>query len=155
MADLIDPSELAGVIEAAIRAATDYRAITGKPLGITGEVGEYLAAKLLDLQLTDARQPGYDAVAPDGRRIQIKARCILPGSGPGQRLGSIRLDHDWETVALILMDGMFAPLAIYEALRIDVERELMRPGSIARNVRGSLPVSKFKSISTRVWWPEA
>jgi hypothetical protein len=29
--------------------------ITSKPLGITGDVGEYLAAKFLGLQLADAR----------------------------------------------------------------------------------------------------
>ena len=54
---------LEGVITAAIKLAMAYRDITGKPLGITGEVGEYHAAKLLGLHLADARQPGYDAVA--------------------------------------------------------------------------------------------
>lgn len=128
-----------------------YRELTGKPLGITGEVGEVLAAKLLGLQLADARQAGYDAVSSEGRRVQIKARCVLPDSKPGQRIGSIRLDHDWDTVALITMNEDFEPLEIFEAERTDIERELLRPGSKARNERGALAISKFKSIGMRRW----
>ena len=51
----------------------------------------------------------------------------------------------------ILLDGDFKPLEIYEAKRPDIERELTRPGSKARNVRGSLAISKFKSIASLVW----
>ena len=151
MAELVDLGALEWVIRAATELAMEYRRITGKPLGITGEVGEFHATKLLGWQLAEARQPGYDAVAPDGHRVQIKARCIPAGSSPSQRVGGIKRDHEWETVALVQMDGDFAPLAIYEAHRADIERELTRPGSISRNERGALAVSKFKSIATLVW----
>jgi hypothetical protein len=151
MTEPIDLGVLERVIRAATKLAIEYREITGKPLGITREVGEFHAAKLLGLKLAEARQPGYDAVAPDGRRVQIKARCLLPGSRSGQRLSSIRLDHPWDTVMLVLMDGAFAPQAIYEANRADIERELKNPGSKARNVRGALAVSKFKAIASLVW----
>lgn len=146
-----DFSTLAGTIEAAKAAAKRYRELTGKPLGITGEVGEVLAAKLLGLDLAEARQAGYDAVGSDGRRVQIKSRCVLPDSKPGQRVGSIRLDHAWDTVALILMDKDFEPLAIYEANRKAVKKELLRPGSKSRNERGALAVSTFKKIGKLVW----
>jgi len=146
-----DLSTLDSTIEVAKAAARRYRELTGKPLGITGEVGEVLAARLLGLQLADARQAGYDAVGSDDRRVQIKSRCVLPNSKPGQRLGSIRLDHEWDTVALILMDQNFEPLAIYEANRAAVERELLRPGSKSRNQRGALAVSKFKTIGDLRW----
>lgn len=52
---------------------------------------------------------------------------------------------------MILMDESFRPLAIYEASRSDIERELTKPGSKARNERGALAVTKFKSISDLVW----
>ena len=52
---------------------------------------------------------------------------------------------------LILMDDCFVPQAIHEAFRADVERELAKPGSKARNERGALAVTKFKAIATRVW----
>jgi hypothetical protein len=60
--------------------AQQYRALTGKPLGITGEVAEYEASRLLGIKLTPARQAGYDATETvDGvvRRLQIKGRLIL------------------------------------------------------------------------------
>jgi hypothetical protein len=151
MPDTIDITALRSVIRDAKEIAKRYRNLTGKPLGITGEVGEFAAAEVMNLRLTGARQPGYDAVAPDGHHIQIKARCILPESKKSQHLGSIRLKHEWDTVMLILMDADFEPLEIYEAKRPDIERELTKPGSKARNVRGSLSVSKFKSIALRAW----
>ena len=144
---------LRGVIEAAKATARRYRELTGKPLGITGEVGEVLAAELLQLQLADARQAGYDAIGSDKRRVQIKSRCVLPDSKRGQRVGSIRLDHEWDTVALILMNQDFEPFEIWEAKRPDVERALLKPGSKARNERGSLGVEQFKSIGELKWSP--
>ena len=78
------------ILSAAKKLAQEYRALTGKPLGVTGEVAEYEAARLLGVELTPARHAGYDAVRKaDGRRFQIKGRCLLPGYKPGQRLGSI------------------------------------------------------------------
>jgi hypothetical protein len=151
----VDLTSLRDIINDAKLVAKRYRKLTGKPLGITGEVGEFYVADLLGLQLTEARHPGYDAVAQDGRRIQIKARCVIPNSRPGQRVGRIKLDHEWDTVALILMDENFDPLAIHEAPRPKVEAELKRPGSKARNERGALSVTKFKDIAKCVWTKEA
>ena len=146
----VDLDALGGVINAVIQLAIRYREITGKPLGMTGEVGEFHAAKLLGWQAAEARQPGYDAVASDGRRVQIKARCILKDSRPGQRVGQIKLDHPWDTVALVLMDGDFRPFAIYEAARADIERELSRPGS--KSEMSAAPgVGKFRAIAAMVW----
>ena len=147
-----DLEQIGGILERARSAAIDYYQLTGKPLGITGEIGEYLAAKHLGLHLADARTPGYDASAPDGRRIQVKSRAIPNGKSlSGQRLGSIRLDHEWDAVCLVLMDELFGLKAIYEAGRSPVEAALTRPGSKARNERGALAISKFISIGRQVW----
>jgi len=151
MSGSIDLIALKRIIEEARTVAKQYREITGKPLGITGEVGEFIAADLLGLELTEARQPGYDAIAPDGHRIQIKTRCVPPDTSSGQRLGRIKLDHGWDTVMLVLIDADFKPITIYEAFRADIERELKKPGSIARNERGALSISKFKAIASTVW----
>lgn len=152
MLEPIDLVALRETIEKAKEAARQYRRITGKPLGITGEVGEFVAADLLNLKLTEARQPGYDAIAADGRRIQIKTRCVLPGCKQSQKLGSIKLVHEWDTVILVLIDKDFEPLELFEAQRPDVEHELSKPGSKARNIRGSLSISKFKTIAKLLWW---
>jgi hypothetical protein len=106
---------------------------------------------LLGIKLTEARQHGFDAIAPDGHRIQIKARCVLSDSSFSQRVGGIKLNHEWDTVILVLMDINFEPIIIYEAFRVDIERELNLPGSKARNVRGALSISKFKSIASLIW----
>lgn len=132
--------------------AQEYRALTGKPLGITGEVAEYEAARLLDVELTPARHAGYDAVrAADGRRYQIKGRCVLAGSKPGQRLGAIDITKEFDAVPLVLLDENFHAWSIYEANRPDVIEALTRPGSRSRNERNAMSVSLFKRIGRRVW----
>jgi hypothetical protein len=131
--------------------AKEYRELTGRPLGITGEVAEYEAAKLLNLKLSNVRQAGYDAERPDGKKIQIKSRVLFEHSKPGQRIGSIKFDHEWDSVVLVLLDKDFKPYEIYEAPRAQLEAALTAPGSKARNERGALAVSKFKSLAELVW----
>lgn len=144
--------EISEVLERARSVATDYYRLTGKPLGITGEIGEYLAAKHLGLELADARMPGYDAVDGAGRKIQIKARSISASKKlTGQRLGSIRLEHTWDAVLLVLMDELFDLRAMYEAERPAIETALKKPGSKARNERGALAIAQFISIGKQVW----
>lgn len=146
------PGEIGEILERAKQAAIDYYRVTGKPLGVTGEVGEYEAARLLGLTLADARAPGYDAIDQFGRRYQIKARAFSDaGRRKSQRLGSIKLDHEWEAVLLVLMDENLQTLEIWEAERSVVADALSAPGSRARNDRGALAVSKFKQIGKRVW----
>jgi hypothetical protein len=54
--------------------AAEYYRLTGKPLGVTGEVAEYVAAEILGLKLVEARNVGYDALRGK-ERIQIKGRA--------------------------------------------------------------------------------
>ena len=84
--------------------AREYYQLTGKPLGVTGEVAEYEAARLLGVELGPARQAGYDAVEQRNgatRHLQIKGRCLLPNCKPGQRLGSIDITKDWDAVLMV------------------------------------------------------
>ena len=144
--------QIGAVIERARAVAIEYYRLTGKPLGITGEVGEYEAARLLNLTLANAREAGYDATDPNGRKLQIKARSI-PSTKKivGQRLGSIKLEQPWDAVILVLMNEEFRPLVIYEAGRDAITEALRAPGSRARNERGALAISKFRRIGTKVW----
>jgi hypothetical protein len=154
MGDMSQDSEVMNVLRDAKTLAQKYRALTGKPLGITGEVAEYEAARILGLELTAARQAGHDAIEKhDGvtRRLQIKGRCLLPGSKPGQRLGSIDILKGWDSVILVLLDENFDATEIHEAERDVVIAALAAPGSKARNERGALAVSKFISIGRLRW----
>jgi len=150
----LDPRQLDELIARAKSFAREYRIVTGRPLGITGEVGEYEAARLLGVKLAGVRQAGHDAVGttPEGeRRYQIKARCVLDGTKPGQRLGRIHLDKEWDAVLLVLLDADFEPTEVLEADRAAVESALRAPGSKARNERGAPSAAKFKSIGHSVW----
>lgn len=143
---------IGAVIERARAVAIEYYQLTGRPLGITGEVGEYEAARLLNLTLAKAREAGYDATDANGRRIQIKARSIPAAKRiVGQRLGSIKLEQPWDAVLLVLMNEEFRPLMIYEASRDAITAALRAPGSKARNKRGALAIAQFKRIGTKVW----
>lgn len=143
--------ELQEILSAAKDVAVRFKKLTGKPLGITGEIAEFSASELLNLKLAEARQPGYDAIDSAGRKVQIKGRCLPEKTSPGQRVGSIRFDHEWDTVLLVLLDQAFEVIEIWEADRPVVQEAILAPGSKARNERGSLALGKFKKIGTKVW----
>jgi len=134
--------------------AQRYRKLTGRPLGITGEVAEYEAVRLLGLELAPVRTAGYDAVERDSggvRRLQVKGRCVMPGCSPGQRLGSIDVTKEWDAVLMVLLDDNFDAFEIHEAPRARVLEALTKPGSKARNERGALGVRQFKAIARLRW----
>jgi hypothetical protein len=152
---MTDSNVVMELLKAAKKLAREYRAVTGKPLGITGEVAEYEAARILKVVLTPARQSGYDAIERrDGHdwRLQIKGRCILDRGKRSQRLGSIDRKKDWDAVLMVLLDEQFDAYEIYEVPRAKVLAALDAPGSRARNERGALAVSKFKSIAGQPRW---
>ena len=91
------------ILHEAKRLAREYYNVTRRPLGVTGEVAEYEAVRLLRLKLAPPRQAGFDATRKTSRgvrRFQIKGRRILPDSKPGQRMGSIRVKHEWDAELL-------------------------------------------------------
>lgn len=154
MTDESLPERVFDLLAEVKQLAREYYQLTGKPLGVTGEIAEYEAARLLEIDLAPARTPGYDAIRPNAKgsqHLQIKGRCILPGSKPGQRIGKIDLEKPWDAVLLVLLDERFDTTEIYEADRPAVTDALTAPGSRARNERGQMAVSQFKSIGRKVW----
>src|ERR1035438_4530600 len=133
--------------------AAEYYRLTGKPLGVTGEVAEYVAAQELGLVLSPARTTGYDALR-GAERIQIKGRAYGEDAKPGQRLSRIKADAPCDTVLLVLLDNAtLEPREMWEAPFASVCECLARPGSKAR-ARGALSVSAFKRLPlARLVWP--
>jgi hypothetical protein len=135
--------------------ATKYYKLTGKPLGITGEMAELEAAELLGLQLADARTPGYDAYRQRNgsrERIQIKGRAVDPCDRYRGRCPSIKCGDQFDYVVTVLLDRRtLNVLEIWEAPEAAVQARLQAPGSRSRNERNSMGLSQFKSIATRVW----
>ena len=74
-----------------------------------------------------------------------------PGPSKYILIGTIRLDRDWDTVVMVLLGPDFEAREVWEAGRSEIEAVLTAPGSKARNERGSMSVSKFKSIGVLRW----
>ncbi len=146
------------LISEARRLAAEFRRTTGKALpGVSGEIAEYDAAKLLDLELCKERRGGYDALGcgrREGKRIQIKGRVIFDEEKSGQRVGQLKLEQDWDSVVLVIMDENYEANEIYEADREDIEDAMDEAGSSARKKRGAMTIARFKIISQLVWTPE-
>ena len=133
--------------------AVEYYNLTGKPLGVTGEIAEFEAAEKLGMHLADARTPGWDAVRRKGRtkkKIQIKGRFKHDG-GQWGRVSKIDISKEFDSVVLVLMHKDYEVFQIWEAQRQPVIDRLTAPGSKARNERGSMSVSQFKSIAELIW----
>ncbi|HHK0379434.1 TPA: hypothetical protein ACQQJB_003608 [Pseudomonas aeruginosa] len=150
-----EPNQVMALLHQAKLLARQYYELTGKPLGVTGEIAEYEAARILGLTLHPARTAGYDATeVRDGKpyKIQIKGRCITKqNTRIAGRLGSINLKQEFDGVMLVLLDHEFNAFAIYEAPRSLCEEMIMAEGSVARNERGALAISQFKSRGTLRW----
>ena len=143
-------------ILAAVRAlAVEYRVLTGKPLGVTGELAEAAAAAALGLELAEARTAGYDAIrhTPSGpQRIQIKGRACGEKDNPGARLGILSRSDDCDLVLMVLLNKeTLLPREIWEAPYAEIDAVLTRPGSTARNKRRQISVGCFKSHARRIW----
>jgi len=128
--------------------------LTGKPLGVTGEVAEYVAAETLGLELAPPRTAGYDAIrhTPEGKqRVQIKGRAYGADAKPGQRLGRIKKGAACDKVLLVLLDNKTLELReMWEADYAAIAERLDVQGSKARE-RGSLGVSEFKRLGHKTW----
>lgn len=146
--------ELSQLLGDAKRIAKRYKELTGRPLGVTGEVGEYEAARLLGLEFAAVRTAGYDLIRalPGGRnqRLQVKAR-VLDSEQSSGRLGSIDIGKEFDAVLLVILNHKLDAIAIYEAPRDKVVTAITRPGSKSRNERHALGIQQFRAIAERIW----
>ncbi len=146
------------LIAEARRLSAEYRKATGRPLGgVSAEIAEYDAARLVDLEICEPKPGGYDAIGRGkraGMRIQIKGRTIFDESKSGQRIGQLKVEQDWDSVMLVLMDENLEAFEIYEAMREDIMQAVGDSNVSNRNKRGAMSVAKFKVISQRVWTRE-
>jgi len=140
------------LIAQARQLAAEYRRTMGKPLpGISNEIAEHDAIRLLELEPEPNPDLAWDAVDPQsGQRIQIKSRTIFDESKSGQRIGQLKLNQDWDAVVLVLMDEDYEPYEIYQALREDLD-EFVDASSSSRAKRGAMSVARFKIVGELVW----
>lgn len=148
MATPYAPEKLIGQ---ARKLAAEYRRTMGKPLpGISNEIAEHDAIRLLGLESV-ADLETWDALDPEsGQRIQIKSRTIFDETKSGQRIGQLKVNQEWDAVVLVLMDDRYEPYEIYEASRDEIE-EFINQSSSSRAKRGALSVARFKIIGRLRW----
>jgi hypothetical protein len=89
-----------------------------------------------------------------GKANAIKARVIFDEEKSGQRIGQIKLDQDWDSVVLVIMDEDYEPEEIYEAEREDILNVMDEAAKSNRKKRGAMTVARFKIISRLVWTRE-
>jgi hypothetical protein len=144
------------LIEQARQLAADFKKMTGKPLpGVSNEIAEHDASKFLGLKLCDDRTQGFDAEREKGngpQLVQIKARTIFNDNYRGQRLGQLKLDKDWDSVVLVLLDENYQAFEIFEATKDDIVDNLKDNSS--RMKRGAMSVARFRNIANLVWTKE-
>ena len=100
---------------------------------------------------------GYDAIGRgdrEGMRVQIKGRVIFDEEKSGQRIGQLKLDQDWDSVVLVIMDENYDAFEIYEGEREEIENAIEETAKSARKKRGAMTVARFKMISRLVWTRE-
>jgi hypothetical protein len=145
-------NELLGLLLEVKQLAKRYRDLTGRPLGITGEIAESEAARLLGVVLAPARTAGYDALRGT-ERLQIKGRVLHPKGGI-ERVGAINKDKEWDAVLLVILDQDYNAEKIFHASRETILEEITRVGSDAKaRARGALTVKSFCEIAQLVWPP--
>src|SRR5258708_38054615 len=103
-----DIARVKDILAAVKPLAAEYYRLSGKPLGVTGEVAEYIAAETLDLVLVPPRTPGHDAIRKTSHgdeRIQVKGRALGDNSKASQRLGTIKHGAACDKVLLVLLNN--------------------------------------------------
>ena len=150
-----DTAEQIAALVSQIRPiAAQYYRLTGKPLGVTGEIAEHHAANLLKLELAPARTSGFDAIRRGNsgiERIQIKGRAISDKPKAGQRLGTIKRYAACDVVMLVLLSNeTLEAVEIWEASMSDV-LELLNETDANSRKRGSLAITTYKRKARRVW----
>ena len=142
------------LISEARHLAAEYRRTTGQPLGISGEIAQHDACQLLDLEAVKDANSSFDALGRgprQGQRIQIKGRVIFDEAKKNQRIGQLKVEQEWDSVMLVLMDENYETDCIYAADRQAILDALSEQADSKRSKRGAMSVAKFKNVAHLVW----
>lgn len=119
----------------------------GRKFGITGEVGEILVCRALDLRMVEnPRSEGFDAVDSEGRCVQIKTRRGESGDAPkdGGRLSKFSA-HECDYALLGILNNEYKLVAVWKA-----DFAKLKP-IILKHKRANPTIRQFKSIGVQVY----
>jgi hypothetical protein len=108
--------------------AKKYYKVTGKPLGVVGEVGEFVACKFYGGKLNDPRNAGSD-FTKDGNMYEVKTRMIYPATASNfwnGATGNINISDEWNFLIVLILNDDFSIHSMYELSRKIVLKELNR-----------------------------
>ncbi len=144
------------LMQQARQLAANYRRTTGKILaGVSTELSVYDAIHLLHLEPRDG-QIGYEAIGTEdsgdlsGDKVQIKGRTIFSDAKGTSRIGQIKLEQDWDSVVLVLLNDDYEAFEIYEIDRATLVDNIVDPKS-KKARKGAMTVARFKKIATLAW----
>ena len=144
------------LMQQARQLAANYRRATGKTLaGVSGELSTYDAIRLLHLAPAPD-QIGYEAIGTEqsgdlhNDKIQIKGRTIFSDTKSTYRIGQLKMEQNWDSVVLVLLNDDYEPFEIYEIDRETLVENVIDKQSKKAN-KGAMTVARFKKIATLAW----
>src|SRR5437899_5636196 len=136
-------------VASVIKAELVYQRATncGRKFGITGEAGEILVCRALDLQMVEnPRSEGLDAVDTKGLCVQIKTRRSESGDLPkdGGRLSKFSA-HECDYALLGILNSEYKLVAVWKS-----DFSKLKP-VILKHKRANPTIRQFKSIGVQVY----
>ena len=132
------------LIENIVALSSEYKRRFGKSLGITGEVGEYKASRLLKLKRAPGNiNEGFDATDLKGKNVQIKTRVFSRNSERTSAFTSFGFDY----AILVLLSDKYEVTEIYKARRKNIQERIA--GQSYK--RPALTIGDFKRIAKLIY----
>jgi len=136
----INPS-VKKVVGVVIQSAINYGKVTGRKLGITGEIGEVLVCDKLKFKLlADPITSGYDAVDNKGKKYQIKTRR---GNSNKGRVGRFS-NHKFDYAILAILDEGYKLKELYQ-----VPFKKLEP-VLRKHLRRNPSLLEFKKVADKI-----
>lgn len=144
------PADHAAVLAAA-RAFVD---LTGNWAAVAGAVAENAAALALGAELSPVNWPGHDAIMPDGRAVQVKARCLTGNRTGTTIVNGLQPSKPWDLLVFVMLDGSTLDVTeMHLVERADFDRELATNPNPSLLTRGSVSISVLRRIGRTLAMP--
>lgn len=132
------------LIETAIDVSLEYKKRFGKNLGITGEVGEYKASQLFNLERAPGNiNEGFDAIDPKGKKVQIKSRIYSSNSERTSAFTNFGFDY----ALLVLLSDKYEIMEVHKANREKIQEKIITQSY----KRPAIAIGDFKKLSKQVY----
>ena len=132
------------LIENIIDLSLEYKKRFGKNLGITGEAGEYKVSRLLKLKRAPGNiNKGFDAIDPQGKKVQIKTRIFRRNSERTSAFANFGFNY----ALLVLLSDKYEITEIYKAYRKAIQNKI----NSQSYKRPALTIGDFKKLSKLIY----